>query len=164
MKKFITKARPKYFQIKHLEFFTKTHPLVIWSIYLPVIIYLPYYASKNYGFTNLKIALIFLGGVLFWTFFEYMMHRFVFHLITENPRTKRFAYIMHGNHHEFPRDRTRLFMPPLPSIIISSVVFLMMYLLMLDNAFVFFPGFILDTFSMQACIMQFMRGIRHLNG
>jgi len=137
------KGQAQIFSNKLLEFFTKTHPLVIWSIYLPVIIYLPYYASKNYGFTNLKIVLIFLGGVLFWTFFEYMIHRFVFHLITENPRTKRIAYIMHGNHHEFPRDRTRLFMPPLPSIIISSVVFLMMYLLILNNVFVFFPGFML---------------------
>ena len=58
-----------------------------------------------------QLHLIFLGGIFFWTFFEYMMHRFVFHLVTENPRTKRIAYIMHGNHHEFPRDRQRLFMP-----------------------------------------------------
>jgi len=136
------KGHAQIFTNKTLEFFTKTHPLVIWSIYLPVIIYLPYYASKNYGFTNLKIGLIFFGGIVFWTFFEYMIHRFIFHL-TENPRTKRIAYIMHGNHHEFPRDHNRLFMPPLPSLIISSVVFLLMYLLMLNNVFVFFPGFIL---------------------
>ena len=135
------KGQAQIFSNKTLEFFTKTHPLVIWSIYLPVIIYLPYYASKNYEFTNLKIGLMFLAGVLFWTFFEYMIHRFIFHLITENPRSKRIAYIMHGNHHEFPRDRTRLFMPPLPSIIISSILFLMMYLLMLGKAYVFFPGF-----------------------
>jgi sterol desaturase/sphingolipid hydroxylase (fatty acid hydroxylase superfamily) len=50
---------------------------------------------------------------------------------------------MHGNHHEFPRDRERLFMPAVPSIIISSVVFLLMYVLIGNNVFIFFPGFIL---------------------
>jgi len=141
--KIYNKGHAQIFSNKTLEFFTKTQPLVIWSMYLPIIIYLPYYASKYYGFTNLKTGLIFFGGILFWTFFEYMIHRFIFHLITENPRTQRIAYIMHGNHHEFPRDRNRLFMPPLPSLIISAIVFLIMYLLILKNVYVFFPGFIL---------------------
>ena len=34
-------------------------------------------------------------------------------------------------------------MPPVPSLIIASVVFSLMYLLMGTNAFMFFPGFIL---------------------
>ena len=34
-------------------------------------------------------------------------------------------------------------MPPVPSIIIASVLFSLMYLLMRGNAFMFFPGFIL---------------------
>lgn len=50
---------------------------------------------------------------------------------------------MHGNHHEFPRDRQRLFMPALPSIILSSVIFIIMISLMGNNVFIFFPGFIL---------------------
>ena len=137
------KGHAQIFRNKYLEYLTKTHPLVIWSIYLPVIVFLPYYAYSKLAFSGMYITVIFLGGVIFWTFFEYIIHRFVFHLVTENPRARRIAYVMHGNHHEFPRDRQRLFMPAVPSIIISSVVFLLMYVLIGNNVFIFFPGFIL---------------------
>lgn len=141
--KIYNKGQAQIFKNNTLEFFTKTHPLLIWGMYLPVIIYLPYYASVFYGFSTLKIALLFFGGIFFWTFFEYIAHRFIFHIVSENPRTKRIAYIMHGNHHEFPRDRHRLFMPALPSVVISTAIFLIMYVVLRENAFVFFPGFIL---------------------
>lgn len=137
------KGQAQIFRSKYLEYLTKTHPLVIWSMYLPVIIFLPCYAYFKLAFSGISITFIFSGGFVFWTFFEYVMHRFVFHLVTENPRTKRIAYVMHGNHHEFPRDRQRLFMPAVPSIIISSVVFLFMYVLMGNYSFSFFSGFIL---------------------
>src|SRR5450432_2539254 len=119
------KGRARIFRNQYLErFVTKTHPLVIWGIYLPFIIGLPWYASAMFGFSGGAITSIFLAGVLFWSFFEYIIHRFVFHWISENPRMQRFAYILHGNHHEFPRDRQRLFMPAVPSLIISSTIFL----------------------------------------
>ncbi len=142
-KKIHNKGQAQIFKNKYLEHLTKTHPLVIWSIYLPFVIYLPWYVATNYSLSALSILLIFFSGIIFWTFFEYIMHRFVFHSVSENPRTRRLAYILHGNHHEFPRDRQRLFMPAVPSIIISSVAFLIMYALMRYNAFAFFPGFAL---------------------
>jgi sterol desaturase/sphingolipid hydroxylase (fatty acid hydroxylase superfamily) len=137
------KGQAQIFRNQFLEYFTKTHPFVIWGLYFPVIILLPYYAWYNIGFTTLRITILFLGGIFFWTFFEYMMHRFVFHWVSNNPRVKRINYVLHGNHHEFPRDRQRLFMPPVPSIIISSIVFLLMYAIMQKHVFGFFPGFIL---------------------
>ena len=137
------KGQARIFKNKYLEHLTKTHPLVIWSIYLPIIIFLPWYASTKYFFSALAIFLIFLSGIIFWTFFEYIIHRFVFHWVSENPGTRRIAYVLHGNHHEFPRDRQRLFMPAVPSLIISSIVFLIMFGVMRYNALMFFPGFIL---------------------
>ncbi len=137
------KGQAQIFRNQYLEYLTKTHPLVIWSMYLPVIIFLLYYTYSKLSFSGIAIIFIFLAGILFWTFFEYIMHRFVFHIVSENPRIKRIAFVMHGNHHEFPRDRQRLFMPVVPSIIISSSVFLIMYALLRNTAFVFFPGFIL---------------------
>jgi sterol desaturase/sphingolipid hydroxylase (fatty acid hydroxylase superfamily) len=58
------------------------------------------------------------------------------------------VYIIHGNHHEYPRDRERLFMPPAPSLILASVVFVLMYFVFhlfetTGYVFAFFPGFIL---------------------
>ena len=137
------KGQAQLFRNQYLEYFTKTHPLVIWAMYLPVIIFLPYYSLQNLGFSGLTTTFLFFGGILFWTFFEYMMHRFVFHWVSDNPRIQRMSYVLHGNHHEFPRDRQRLFMPPVPSLIIASVIFLIMYAAMGNNVFPFFPGFLL---------------------
>ena len=136
------KGQAQLFRNSYIEYFTKTHPLVIWAMYMPVFILLPYYSYNTLDFSVLKITLLFLGGIFFWTFFEYMMHRFVFHWVTENPRAQRLSYVLHGNHHEFPRDKQRLFMPPVPSLIISSVVFLLMYAIMQKNTMSFFPGFL----------------------
>ena len=81
--------------------------------------------------------------MFFWTFFEYIAHRFIFHLISERTSLTRFAYILHGNHHHYPRDRERLFMPPVPSLLIAAFIFGTLYLLMQVNAYMFFPGFML---------------------
>ncbi len=137
------KGQAQIFRNQYLEYLTKTHPLVIWAIYLPVIIYLPYLAWVKFYFPGAAITFLFSGGVFFWTFFEYMMHRFVFHWISDNPRIQRTVYVLHGNHHEFPRDRERLFLPPVPSLIISFIIFLIMHVLMGNNVLAFFPGFIL---------------------
>lgn len=137
------KGQAQIFKNHYVEYLTKTHPLVIWGIYLPVMLFLPYYAFTNYFIAPWQIILIFLAGIFFWTFFEYIMHRFIFHWIGDNPRTKKITYIMHGNHHEFPRDRQRLFMPPVPSLIVSCIIFLLFYVTMHSVAFIFFPGFVL---------------------
>ena len=137
------KGQAQIFRNRYLEYFTKTHPLVILGMYLPVIVLLLYYSSNTIGFALTRIVLLFVAGLLFWTFFEYIMHRFVFHWVSDSPRIQRMSYVMHGNHHEFPRDKQRLFMPPVPSLIISSIVFLLFYFLMGKNAMAFFPGFIL---------------------
>lgn len=137
------KGQAQLFKNDYLEYFTKTHPLVIWGMYLPVIILLPYYAAFHLDFPAWQTILLFIGGMFFWTFFEYLMHRFIFHWVSENPRAQKFIYVMHGNHHEYPRDKERLFMPPVPSLIIASVIFLLMYGLMRYNVMAFFPGFML---------------------
>ena len=137
------KGQAQLFQNQYLEMLTKTHPLVIWGMYLPVIAGLPVYAFNRFGFTIASVAGVFIGGMLFWSLFEYLMHRFLFHMVTETERGRRFIYVLHGNHHEYPRDRERLFMPPVPSLIIASILFLLQYSLLQQYTYLFFPGFML---------------------
>ena len=137
------KGQARLFKNDFLEMLTKTHPLVIWGMYVPVIVYMLYYSSARLGFPALKIVLVFLGGMLFWSLFEYIAHRFLFHMIANSGRAQRFIYTLHGNHHHYPRDRQRLFMPPIPSLIIASPVFGLTCLLMGSNTLMFFPAFIL---------------------
>ena len=67
------KGQATLFQNSALEFLTKTHPLVIWGLYLPVIFGFSYYAASRFGFNAGRIAILFFAGMLFWTFFEYIM-------------------------------------------------------------------------------------------
>jgi len=137
------KGQAQLFRNEYLEMLTKTHPLVIWGIYLPLIGFFLYYSSARLAYSMVRIILVLLSGVLFWTFFEYIMHRFIFHWVAENERARKIVYVMHGNHHEFPRDKERLFMPPVPSIIIASIIFFLVNLVIGGNVFMFFPGFVL---------------------
>jgi sterol desaturase/sphingolipid hydroxylase (fatty acid hydroxylase superfamily) len=142
------KGQAQLFKNQYLEYLTKTHPLVIWGLYLPIISLMLYYSSARLELNTLRIALTFLAGMLFWSLFEYMIHRFAFHYIAENERAMKIVYIMHGNHHEYPRDKERLFMPPVPSLLIAAIVFSTMYFVagLFDSTyyvFAFFPGFML---------------------
>ena len=118
--KIYNKGQARLFQNQYLEYLTKTHPLVIWGMYMPVLILFPYYSSTTLDFTGWKITLLFLSGTFFWTFMEYVLHRFVFHHHPETEKGRRIVYVLHGNHHEYPRDKERLFMPAVPSLIIAS--------------------------------------------
>lgn len=137
------KGQARLFENAFLEMLTKANPVIIWSMYLPFIIGLPVYAYNTVGFSGLKVAGLFFGGMFFWTFFEYLAHRFLFHWIADSHRAQKVVYIMHGNHHHYPRDRDRLFMPPLPSIILAAVIFALQFGLLRDASIPFFPGFML---------------------
>jgi len=137
------KGQAQLFKNQYLEYLTKTHPLVIWGMYLPILIFLPYYAINTLDFPSFNVAAIFIFGMFFWSFTEYILHRFVFHYHPQSERGKRINYVLHGNHHEYPRDKERLFMPAVPSLIIASIFFLAFFLIMGNMAFPFFPGFML---------------------
>ncbi|XP_022096129.1 fatty acid 2-hydroxylase-like isoform X2 [Acanthaster planci] len=57
---------------------------------------------------------VFLAGVLLWTFLEYILHRFLFHM--EPPTNSKFLiglhFILHGQHHKVPFHPGRLVFPP----------------------------------------------------
>lgn len=67
-------------------------------------------------------------GVFFWTFLEYLFHRFLFHMDDLLPR-HQIAYLLHfllhGIHHFLPMDRYRLVMPPILFAILSGPMLLL---------------------------------------
>ncbi len=135
------KGQAQLFKNQYLEFLTKTHPLVIWGIYTPILTLLPYHAVNALQYNGTTVFLIFLAGVFFWTFTEYVLHRFLFHHHPDTESGKRINYVLHGNHHEYPRDKERLFMPAVPSLMFASMFFLIFYVLIGKYAIPFFPGF-----------------------
>lgn len=141
------KGQAQLFRNPLLEFFTKSHPLLIWGMYIPVILGLMLIGFRQHYISISSIAVIFLAGMFSWTLFEYLMHRFIFHYMAEDETATKIVYIIHGNHHEYPRDKERLFMPPLPSLVLSTAIFSLMYVVASffhggDYVFYFFPGFV----------------------
>lgn len=142
------KGQAQLFKNQYMEYLTKTHPLVIWAMYLPLVIFMLYFSSAQLDMSALNISLLFVSGMLFWSFFEYVIHRYVFHFMAESAKAVKIVYLIHGNHHEYPRDKQRLFMPPMPSILLATLVFSLMYFFAfligaIDGVFAFFPGFML---------------------
>lgn len=123
-----------------LERFTKSNPKKTIVFYL-LLIFSFLYLSYLYAQINiLETVGLFVFGLLAWTFMEYILHRYIFHIDEYFPILKRFHYIIHGVHHENPKDKERLFMPPVPGTIIASILFLFWYLFLTMNALAFMAG------------------------
>lgn len=69
-----------------------------------------------------EVLLAAFGGLLGWTLFEYVMHRFLFHLELPGAIGRRLAFVIHGCHHVDPRDPLRNVMPLSASIPFAAVI------------------------------------------
>lgn len=114
----------RVFQNPILERFTHVHPITPLVLWVPVISWLLWHAFAIYDLSLFSVIWVGLLGVFVWTLTEYLLHRFVFHYPAKNRYSKRFVYLLHGLHHDDPVDPTRLVMPPIPGILIASVLFL----------------------------------------
>jgi dihydroceramide fatty acyl 2-hydroxylase len=105
----------RLFQNPLLEKLTHVHPIIPLLVFAPIITWLFLEAAKtSLGMGSiLAMAVV---GLFFWTFFEYAMHRFVFHFAAKNAVSKRLVFLFHGIHHDDPEDATRLVMPPVVSL------------------------------------------------
>lgn len=137
------KGQKTLFRSPFLEKLTKSTPELIALCYLPVLIIMIVHCFTGLEFSLLHFAGYFFSGLFFWTFFEYIMHRYIFHLVSENPRLQKLQYTIHGVHHEYPRDKDRLLMPPVAGIIIATALFFLFRIFLRENTFAFFPGFLL---------------------
>lgn len=142
------KGNATIFKNSFLESLTKTS---LWSniiIYGTVVILLIYNAIEIQSIPLNVFLVLFIFALFFWTFAEYILHRFIFHWINKNKLVQRFHFIMHGSHHLYPKDTERLLMPPVPGILMASLLFSVFYVFFYiigypDYTWGFFPGFFL---------------------
>jgi sterol desaturase/sphingolipid hydroxylase (fatty acid hydroxylase superfamily) len=127
----------------HLEKLTRTHiafPLILFSVISAILIY---YGIIEKGFQIPNTILLFAGGFFLFTLVEYLMHRFLFHLPVTSPKREKFVYTIHGVHHDYPKDKSRLAMPPFLSLILAMLFFIIFRSLMGDYSFGFLAGFLM---------------------
>lgn len=122
-------VRPKHkgsaqlFQSPALERMTHTHISLPVSIFLLTALVSLYYGLSRGFIAGLSAFGLFLGGWLLFTLVEYLVHRFLYHMPASTPRKARFQYVMHGVHHEYPKDKSRLAMPPIITVFVASLLF-----------------------------------------
>jgi 4-hydroxysphinganine ceramide fatty acyl 2-hydroxylase len=114
----------RMFESNFMEFFSHVHPATPVILYTPVIALMLYLSFAQKHLTLLAVIAFFVVGVLTWTLLEYVIHRYVFHYEPKTRLGKMLHFIMHGVHHDYPNDATRLVMPPIISIPLAVIFYL----------------------------------------
>lgn len=123
-----------------LEYFSHIHPIT------PVVTFAPAIAYTFYlGFVTLSwisLMLFFVVGLFVWTFIEYAIHRWAFHYHPKSELGKQIHFLIHGIHHDYPRDSTRLVMPVPVSIPLAVLFYFVFYVIFDIYTNALFCGFI----------------------
>lgn len=127
---------------KFMESITRAPIWVPQLMWISVVILFLYSSFARFKLSPLEVIPLFLGGIVLWTFLEYMIHRFVYHTETNSEAFIRLQFTMHTIHHQHPKDSERLAMPPLPGLILAGAFLSIFVLIIGVYAVAFFPGFI----------------------
>jgi sterol desaturase/sphingolipid hydroxylase (fatty acid hydroxylase superfamily) len=131
------------FQNPILERLSRTHILVPITLFFLISSVCLYYAVTTTAIAYGVGILVLLSGVFAFTFVEYMMHKHFFHMEPDTPIKDKLQYSVHGVHHDYPRDKDRLAMPPFVSIAYVLVFYVVFSFIMGDYALYFLPGFLI---------------------
>lgn len=94
---------------------------VIPTLWLPPVMYGMFLAFQHVN--PVAVPAYFGLGVCVWTFIEYGLHRFLFHIdgwLPDNRVALTLHFLLHGIHHYLPMDRLRLVLPPALLIILAT--------------------------------------------
>ena len=131
------------FENKLLNRLTQTHiatPIIIFFVYA---IGLLWYTEVSTDIPVVTVILVFLAGTLGFTFMEYAVHRWVYHPPHgASEAYKKATYKMHGMHHDYPKDKKRLAMPPLVAIFLATSLLFLFQLVLGQYAFAYLAGFV----------------------
>lgn len=109
-----TAHTPPFFESRLLNALTINYWWGVPMFWVPVILACNSYAAQRLSaFDQLGTFLV---GIVLWTVYEYVFHRFVFHidrLLPNHRAAIMLHFCLHGVHHFLPMDRHRLVMPPL---------------------------------------------------
>ncbi|XP_019447732.1 PREDICTED: dihydroceramide fatty acyl 2-hydroxylase FAH1-like isoform X1 [Lupinus angustifolius] len=139
----VSKEGPRFFESNILEFFTRTVWWVIPLVWVPVASWF-ISSSVQMGLDCPQVASSVVIGIFVWTFAEYMLHRFLFHVKTKSYWGNTLHYLLHGCHHKHPMDGLRLVFPPAAAAILATPIWNLVKLICTpSNAPAIFGGILL---------------------
>jgi sterol desaturase/sphingolipid hydroxylase (fatty acid hydroxylase superfamily) len=139
--KISNKGTTELFNNPVLEKLTRTHFAFPVTLYIVIGLFCVTFGYINDQYNLLTAILLYVGGVIFFSFVEYLIHRFLFHFHAETESQKQLKYKMHGVHHHFPKDKDRLVMPPVISVLLATMFFFIFHFTMGKYSLAFFGGF-----------------------
>ncbi len=123
----------KYFKIHTGEHWAKklafrvSHPVIPTLIFLSLATTFICLAQAHFHFS---LALLVTGlaiGIFLWTFIEYIMHRFVFHLTKVKEPWRSLFSELHIAHHRDTEDPGLIIAPPVVTLVDSVFIFLILW-------------------------------------
>lgn len=126
-----------------LERISRTHIMVPITLFFAISSVSFYYAVTATSISLSVGMLVVLFGVFAFTFVEYMMHKHFFHMEPDTAFKDKLQYSIHGVHHDYPKDKDRLAMPPFVSAAYAAIFYLVFQLIMGDYSLYFLPGFLI---------------------
>lgn len=123
-----------------LERLSRTHISIPLTLYSLISIGFIYYGATEIGLSTAALVILFATGFIFFTLLEYIAHRYLFHMAPTTKVKAKIQYNMHGVHHEYPKDKDRLAMPPLMFMVYLLVFFFVFRLILGDLIWGFLPG------------------------
>lgn len=133
----------KMFENQAMDKLTTSHASIPISMLVLFGFGFMYWGLYNGMITAVNALILLPTGILTWTLFEYLMHKYFYHMLPTNNLKGWIQYNMHGVHHEFPKDKGRLAMPPLLIIPIAFMFLYLFKLMMGDLSYAFTPGFLI---------------------
>ena len=112
----------RIFENDFLEWCSHIHPATPLVGFTPVVAWLLWHASHVIS-TSAVLGYVGLG-LWVWICFEYWLHRWIFHYEAKTKFGQRIMFFVHGVHHAYPQDATRLVMPLAVSFPLGGIFYL----------------------------------------
>jgi len=125
-----TEQSPRMFESDFVDFFSRTHPLVVPILFVPASLALLWHSVARAGVGLLTSLGLAVAGFVAWSLTEYWLHRLFFHWQPPGKWGERLHFLVHGVHHKWPRDKYRLVMPPAVSLSLFFLFLALFYVLL----------------------------------
>jgi sterol desaturase/sphingolipid hydroxylase (fatty acid hydroxylase superfamily) len=112
--------------LKQRLFFRFAHPWGPTLTFGPLALFFIFLSLDLQARSLVSISLFLVGGLLGWTVIEYVLHRFIFHLVQVKEPWRTIASGLHMAHHRDTEMKDLIIAPPLVSLIFSIPIFLLL--------------------------------------
>ena len=139
-------SKVRVFKSDFWESLTHVHPIMPLVVWVPVILFWLWRSYNVYQLSALEFLVLAGVGLLVWTLTEYLLHRFMFHFRATGQIGRRFVFMFHGLHHDEPECATRLVMPPVPAVLIVTVLYNLFSLVVPNQYMLAFMAFFMSGY------------------